>query len=77
MDNQKDLIIDVYNAVLQKKGTTLSQNQKNKFLLACEKSIIENPTLDFNDWVTAAKIYLNFIIDFPNLDLGQIGEHLE
>ena len=51
---------------------TLSDNQKEKFHYACKKAILENPGLDFNGWKIAAKIYLNFIIDFPDLELGDV-----
>lgn len=50
----------------------LSEIQKEKLKYACKKTILENPQLDYNGWKTACKIYLNFIIDFPQLDLGGI-----
>ncbi|TDP60702.1 hypothetical protein [Flavobacterium dankookense] len=47
----------------------LSEIQKEKLSCACKKAILENPQLDYNGWKIASKIYLNFIIDFPDIDL--------
>ena len=65
----------LYNAIIQESKKVLNDSQKEKLYYACEKSIRENPELDFNDWKTAANIYLNFIIDFPLIDLGPIVEN--
>jgi hypothetical protein len=33
---------------------------------------MKHPKLSFNEWNMTGKIYLNFIIDFRDLDLGEI-----
>ena len=50
----------------------LDKVQIEKFRLACVKAVIENPSLGFGDLCIACRIYLNFIIDFPDIDLGCI-----
>lgn len=59
----------LYEALVSDK---LSEIQKEKLNYACKKAILENPQLDYNGWKAACKIYLNFIIDFPDIDLGGI-----
>jgi hypothetical protein len=49
----------------------LQPYQRETFLLACKKAVVENPGLDFADYRYACGIYLNFIRDFPDIDLGQ------
>ena len=61
--------IKLYEALT---NDNLNDIQKEKLRYACKKTIIENPELDYNDWKVVAKIYLNFIVDFPELDLGEI-----
>jgi hypothetical protein len=50
----------------------LSETQINKFKFACEKAVAENPGLGFNDLCIACRVYLNFISDSPDIDLGPI-----
>lgn len=73
----KTLIQKLYDTVLVKRKVNLTDLQSIKFLRACEKTIAENPSLNFHDWTTAANIYLNFVLDFPQLDLGPIIEPTE
>ncbi len=54
------------------KLTGLSTLQIEKFRFACLKSIKENPDLEFDDLLIACRIYLNFIINSPTVDLGPI-----
>ena len=60
----------LYNKTLAKNNIILTPIQEYKFLHACEKCIIENPTLNINELILAAQIYLNLILNFPELDLG-------
>jgi len=69
MDN---LSQKVYAHCISKINKQLTDEQDLKFHYACKKAILENPDLGFNDWVIAAKVYLTFIIDFPDLDLGPV-----
>ena len=66
----KEIIDKLYDTVLENRKIQLTDIQQIKFRLACEKTIIENPGLNFHDWTVAAQIYLNFVLDFPHLDLG-------
>lgn len=72
----KELIEKLYETVLAKRKVRLTDLQEIKFRWACEKTIAENPGLNFNDWTVAAQIYLNFVLNFPDLDLGPIVEPL-
>ncbi len=67
-----DDVLKIHAQVLSERGVLLSDIQNEKFLFACEKSIAENPPLNFQGWKQAASIYLNYILDFPELDLGPI-----
>jgi len=44
--------------------------QVEKFRTACRKAVLENPQLAFSDLLKACRIYLGFIRDFPECDLG-------
>jgi hypothetical protein len=68
----KELIESLYTTVLEKRKIRLTELQRTKFMWACEKAIVENPTLNFHDWTIAAQIYLNFVLNFPDVDLGPI-----
>jgi len=63
---------ELYNEVLKKRQVVLDHIQDAKFKFACKKSISENTGLDFSNLLIACNIYLNFILDFPELDLGTI-----
>ena len=76
-NSDKELIERLYDTVLEKRKVDLTELQRAKFLWACGKTIAENPALDFHDWIIAAQIYLNFVLNFPDLDLGPIVQHLE
>lgn len=74
MDNE--LALKLYNRTLEIKRIGLNELQSDKFKLACEKTIIENPGLSFQDLVIASKVYLGLILDFPELDLGPVVKPL-
>jgi hypothetical protein len=63
---------ELYHEILKKRRVTLSPMQDEKFRFACKKSIPENPGLGFSGLLLACNIYLNFILDSPDLDLGPI-----
>ena len=64
----------LYNALLRKRGVQLTAMQDEKFRYACKKAIPENPGLGYDGLLTACNIYLKFILDFPDMDLGPIIE---
>jgi len=47
----------------------LNELQAAKFRHACYKTYVENQGNSFEELITAAKIYLNLILDFPELSL--------
>ena len=55
------------NAVLSERDIELSPIQKIKFQQACQKTILENENATSQELKIAARIYLNFILDFPDL----------
>ncbi|MCL2290855.1 MAG: hypothetical protein FWC34_09185 [Bacteroidetes bacterium] len=55
----------------------LTELQLSKFEFACEKAVEENPNLGFDDLCIACGVYLNFIISFPELDLGPVLKQIE
>jgi hypothetical protein len=61
-----DLALKLYNRTLELKGVELNSMQSEKFKLACEKSILENPNLAFPDLVKATRFYLDIILEFPH-----------
>ena len=61
-----DLALKLYNRTLEIKGVELNEIQSEKFKNACEKAIVENPTLDFGSLLIPTKFYLYIILDFPN-----------
>jgi hypothetical protein len=50
-------------------GYSLNPEQQAKLKLACERVIKENPTATFPELHMGAKIYRNFILEFPDLTL--------
>ena len=62
----------LYNECLRKFAVVLNPAQEGEFRYACEKSIKENPSLDLNNLVIAAHIYLKMILDNPTIELGEI-----
>lgn len=64
-----ELAIKLYNRTLELKGVELNDIQSAKFKYACEKSIIENPNLDFQSLLIATKFYLDTILEFPYCEL--------
>ena len=54
--------------------SNLTDEQISKFKFACKKAVVDNPKLDFNDLCIACRIYLNFIISFPDLNLGSLRD---
>jgi hypothetical protein len=60
----------LYDTTLQKANISeLSQIQSVKFLEACKRIFIDNPDNGFNEHIAAARIYLNYILSFPDLTL--------
>jgi hypothetical protein len=59
----------LFNSIVDELDFELSPEQTQKFKQACDKTILENPTLTLADLRTAARIYLNLILDFPRLKL--------
>ena len=47
----------------------LSQKQNDTFMLACRRVFLDNPDNSFSDHIIAARIYLNYILSFPDLTL--------
>jgi len=62
----------LYNEVLEKRGAILNPDQEQKFRYACMKVIPENPGAGYFDLMAACHIYLNFILNNPEIDLGPI-----
>ena len=60
---------DLYDHILVKNNVSLSEDQDDKLRFACQKSIAENPHLDFHNTLKAVQIYLNLIREFPQLTL--------
>lgn len=65
----EEQVDELMAAVLKKRNVKLNPEQKAKLRHACVKSYVDNPDLGFNDLITAANIYLNFILDFPTMKL--------
>jgi len=65
----KNLVTKLFDTVLEKRKVHLNPMQQANFLTACEKTIAENPTLDFDERVMAAGIYLNHILRNPDIRL--------
>ncbi|PKR80720.1 hypothetical protein CW751_08085 [Brumimicrobium salinarum] len=57
----------LFEIVVKEKGIELTTIQKKKIIVACERAIREND--DDNSRQIAGKIYLNLILDFPDLNL--------
>lgn len=72
-----DLTKELYDSVIKSRNVNLTDLQRIKFLNACEKTIEENPTLNLQGLKIAANIYLNFVLDFQDLDLGPTVLHSE
>lgn len=51
------------------KNKKLNELQVAKFRQDCYKTYVENQGNSFDQLITAAKIYLNLILDFPDLSL--------
>lgn len=60
-------IEELFNLTVKRKGVELTPDQKEKFLIACEKSIKDNDTNFSRE--EAAKLFLNMILEFPELSL--------
>ena len=59
----------LFNSIVDELDFELTAIQIEKLKKACEKAVNENPTLALPDLQTAARIYLNLILDFPGLTL--------
>jgi len=66
----KDLKI-VYARALAWKGVNLTEMQNNNFIHACKLSLQDNETTD--DACIAARVYLNFILRFPDIELPPLN----
>lgn len=64
--------IKLYEEILKIKNPILNSENDEKLKFACKKAIIENPHLDFSGHLNVVAKYLQLILDFPQLDLGQI-----
>ena len=65
----ENLALQLYNRTLESTGVVLNTAQSEKFKQACEKSVIDNPGLSLNHLMIASKIYLDFVLKFPELTL--------
>lgn len=72
MEDQQGIQEKLYNDVLQKRGAKLTGSQEEKFRYACMKVIPENPGAGYFDLMAACHIYLNFILNNPEIDLGPV-----
>ena len=63
----------LYNELLEKRGVKLTPVQDKKFRYACMKAFAENPGAGYFDLMAACHIYLNFILNNPNVDLGPVN----
>lgn len=69
MNPSPELAHELAKTVLAERGINLSTLLGQKFEMACYKAIVENPDLDFNGLRDPTNAYLNFIIEFPDLEL--------
>ena len=51
----------------KKKAVTLTSIQEAKLEQSCIKCYVENPDATFSELTIAASVYLNFILEFPDL----------
>ena len=58
---------ELFDIVIAEFSIKLTEIQKEKFKIACERAIRENED-DYSRRI-AGKIYLNLILDFPELTL--------
>ena len=60
----------LYEATLMQANIKkLTTKQNDTFLLACNRVFLDNPDNSFSGHITAARIYLNYILSFPDLTL--------
>ncbi len=57
------------HAAISRKGVVLNEAEYQKFEIACWRAIDDNKLLNFDGLLIAANIYLNFILEFPELTL--------
>jgi hypothetical protein len=55
--------------IIAKRNVSLTEVQRTKLEIGCWKAIDENPELNEHDLLIAVGIYLNFILEFPDLVL--------
>jgi hypothetical protein len=65
----ENLAEKMFNEILNEKGLVLNEEQKLKFQKACVKAIQENQDLNYENQKFAARKYLDFILDFPQMSL--------
>ena len=60
----------LFDTILRKANIKeLAPKQNATFLLACRRVFLDNPENSFSDHIIAARIYLNYILSFPDLTL--------
>jgi hypothetical protein len=59
---------NLMSETLKKRQIKLTDLQKIKFDVACWKAIDENEDLSFREYLIVTNIFLNFIIQFPDLN---------
>lgn len=57
----------IFNEILNEKQVELTKDQEKKFRHACEKAVSDNST--YQEQKLAAQLYLNYILEFPELSL--------
>lgn len=62
-----DLALKLYNELLEEIQIDPNSIQTQKFKEACDKAVIENSHLNFGDQKMAARLYLNLILEFPDM----------
>jgi hypothetical protein len=61
---------ELYTLAIDKLNTVnFSTGQFAKLKLACHKTVLENPAVDIDECLVAVKIYYQYIVDFPEVEL--------
>jgi hypothetical protein len=61
---------DLYETTLSTENNMLTQKQKENFILACRRVLSDNPANHISDHIYAARIYLKFILGFPDMEIS-------
>jgi len=59
----------IMDETIARKGVKLKPIEISKLEQACWKAIDENEALSLNEYLIATSIYLNFILQYPDLSL--------